>query len=408
MPAAFLDAHALDWLNLALRWFHLIAGIMWIGSSFYFMWLDAALEEPSPKRDGIEGELWMTHSGGFYRVEKRLIRPGELPANLHWFKWEATFTWISGILLLGAQYYLTGGVYLLDSTKSGTLTPAAAVGLSVGIIVVSWFVYDLLWVKAGGKAATWVSTALSLVLLAGLAFGLCHFFSGRAAYVHLGAVLGTLMVANVWVRILPAQQQMIDATLRGEQPDYGAGKRAKLRSVHNSYVTLPVIFMMVSNHYPSTYGHALNWVVLLLFVVLGAALRHVMILKVKGAPMGGPYLWAGAAAALSLGALFWMTTPAPRGVASTASAGPAGWVEARGVLERRCVQCHGAHPTDDVFLTPPNGIRFDDPATAKAQAERIRVRVVEQRSMPLANKTEMTDEERDVLDRWARAGAPIE
>jgi uncharacterized membrane protein len=246
-------------------------------------------------------------------------------------------------------------------------------------------------------------------LLGALAFGLCQVFSGRAAYVHLGAVLGTLMVANVWVRILPAQQQMINATLEGRQPDYSAGKRAKLRSVHNSYVTLPVIFMMVSNHYPSTYGHALNWVVLLLFVLLGAALRHIMILKVKGAPMGSPYALAGVAALVSFAALFWMTLPAARVDASVDPSAPAvDWPAARAVLERRCVQCHGATPTDDVFLTPPNGVRFDDPATAHAQAERIRVRAVEQRTMPLANKTGMTDDERGVLARWIAAGAPIE
>jgi len=268
-----------EWLGYLLRWGHLIAGISWIGSSFYFIWLDKALTLPEKPKENVEGEVWMVHSGGFYQVERRKIGPGQMPKTLHWFKWEAAFTWITGVLLMVVVYYAGGGALLFDSEKSSQ-NVTQAILLSLSLLPVSWFVYDGLWNSSLGKNVR-LASALSMALFVALVELLCRFFGGRAAYMHVGAVLGTLMVANVWVRILPAQQKMIDATQEGKQPDFSLSAKAKLRSVHNSYLTLPVLFLMLSNHYPMTYGsEKASWILFLLFV-LGASVRHYKITKEK-------------------------------------------------------------------------------------------------------------------------------
>jgi uncharacterized membrane protein len=395
-----------EWLNLLVRWIHLITGIMWIGSSFYFMWLDAALEKPDPasKKDTskVEGELWMCHSGGFYQVEKRLIGPGEMPKTLHWFKWEATFTWMSGIALLAIVYYWGGGLYLIDPSVS-SLSVGSAVALSLGTIIVTWLAYDLLWLYLGARIGG-AATAVSLVGAAGLAYGLCHAFSGRAAFIHLGAVFGTIMVANVWVRILPAQQKMIDATREGRKPDYKLGQAAKRRSVHNSYMTFPVLFMMLSNHYPALYGHQQNWLILILLVLFGASVRHVMLAKTKT----GRWVAVPAAAA-SLAALVAMT--APPGLLSSPQSFAGDHVsfqQAKAVIQSRCVVCHAAEPADRTFGPSPGGANFEHDDKIVALAERIRIRAVETKTMPLANKTAITEDERAVLARWISQGARLE
>jgi uncharacterized membrane protein len=387
----------LEWAGLLVRWFHLIAGIGWIGSSFYFMWLDASLEPPAPPRSGVEGSLWMVHSGGFYQVEKRLIGPGSMPPTLHWFKFEALLTWISGIALLGIVYYASGGAYLIDKSKAD-LTLGVAVAISLGTIAVSWLVYDTLWASALADKKPRAATALSFLLLFVVVFGLCKVFGGRAAFVHVGAVLGTMMVANVWRRILPAQQKMIDATRAGATPDYSHGLRAKRRSVHNSYVTLPVIFMMFSNHYPALYAHGLNWVVLILMILLGALVRHVMILETKR-QSGKAWL---VPAVLTLGVVVAMTlaphVPAarPTGIAGD----PAFANDVRRIVTARCVACHSEHPTDDVFTTAPNGVAFDTLDQVRAMKSQVLERAVVTKTMPLANKTNMTDAERETLGAW--------
>jgi uncharacterized membrane protein len=389
-----------DWLGLALRWFHLIAGIGWIGSSFYFMWLDSALTPPAPARKGVEGELWMVHSGGFYSVEKRLIGPGEVPASLHWFKWEAALTWMSGISLLAVVYYLGGATQLLDANTG--LSRPAAIGLSVGLIAAAWIVYDLLWTSPLAKGEGRAATALSFLLLFGAIFGLCRVFPGRAAYIHAGAMLGTLMVANVWMRILPAQQAMIAATQAGRTPDYTLGHRAKRRSVHNSYMTFPVLFMMISNHYPRTYSHPQNWLVLILMVFVGAGVRHAMIRRAKHAPAD----WVLAPAAAALAVVVWMTLPASPTVA--AGGDRVAFADVQAVIARRCVACHAEKPTDAIFTVAPAAVTLDTPDRIKAQALQIKVRAVEMRTMPFENKTGMTDEERELLGHWVDQGAPVD
>ncbi len=388
-----------EWLNLFVRWIHLIAGISWIGSSFYFMWLDAHIAAPEVPREGVEGELWMVHSGGFYQVEKRLIRPGEMPKILHWFKWEATFTWLSGFALLGLVYYTTGGMYLIDPAVS-SISPLAASGVGIGLLVSAWFVYDLLFQSPLGKLGR-VASTISCLLVAGVAYGLCHLFSGRAAYIHVGAMFGTLMVLNVWVRILPAQQAMINATKEGRKPDYSLGLGAKRRSVHNTYMTFPVLFIMLSNHYPMTYAHPLNWVVLLLLIGAGAGVRHYMVAKDRRA------VWILVPVGAALLALFVMTAPQPA-PAVGAGGPPVPFTTAYAVISNRCFACHSSHPTDDIFKVAPNGVMFDAPERVRAMASRIRERVVVLKTMPLANKTGITQEERDLLGRWIDGGAKLE
>jgi len=391
-----------DWANLLLRWTHFIAGIAWIGSSFYFIWLDRALGAPRQPRPGVEGEVWMVHSGGFYQTEKRRPGPGEMPAVLHWFKWEALITWITGIALLALIYYLSDA-YLLDPAVS-SIGRGAATAFGLALLLVGWVVYDLLWrsplaeTSAGG-----IATAISLALLTAVTVAACRFLSGRAAYMQVGALLGTLMVANVWMRILPAQQAMIDATKAGRQPDFTLGEHAKRRSVHNSYMTLPLLFIMVSNHYPRTYASPLNWLVLLLLFVAGAAARHVMIGR------GSSARWALVPAAAALaGAIF---VSAPRSVASpVAAAGaapPPTFAAVRGVVVQRCLPCHSRFPSDPTFGAAPAGVAFDTPEGIARVAERIRVRAVDTETMPLGNRTGMTPEERVLLARWIAAGAPL-
>ncbi len=392
-----------EWANLLLRWTHFIAGIAWIGSSFYFIWLDRALATPAAPRAGVEGDLWMVHSGGFYQVEKRRPGPGEVPAVLHWFKWEAMFTWITGISLLVLVYYLSGA-YLLDPTVS-RISRSAAIALGLGLLVVGWLVYDGLWSsRLATRPPPRLATTISLILLAGVTYALCRLLSGRAAFMHIGSLLGTIMVANVWMRILPAQREMLAATRGGRPADFTLGERAKQRSVHNSYMTFPLLFIMLSNHYPATYAGPRNWLVLLFLFIAGAAVRHAMIGR------GASSRWALVPAALALAGAMFFSTP------KTAVTGPTGatadtvpsFAAVRSVVAQRCQPCHSQYQSDRTFGPAPGGVTFDTPESIVRFAERIRVRAVETKTMPLANKTGMTDQERELLARWIVAGAPLQ
>lgn len=265
-----MEASISEWLNLVLRWTHVITGIAWIGSSFYFMWLDSHLEKPAKADENVAGRLWMVHSGGFYHVEKRYLAAGQVPDTLHWFKWEAAFTWLSGFFLLIVVYHW-GGIAV--DTGYSDLSPAAGAAIGLGLLAVSWLVYDGLWISPLGRH-TRLASLISFALVVGVAYFLSKTLGGRSSYIHVGAMLGTLMVANVWVRILPAQREMIAATQAGKPRDLTLGERAKRRSIHNNYMTLPVVFIMISNHYPSTYGNQWNWLVLAALMLVGAGVRH--------------------------------------------------------------------------------------------------------------------------------------
>ena len=288
-----MDSLVQEWLDLIVRWVHVVTAIAWIGSSFFFMWLDSHLEKPATPRRGIEGELWMTHSGGFYRVEKIKVAPDEMPRTLHWFKWEAAFTWMSGVLLLAIVYYLGSGLDFLD--------PRLAAFGSTGVIVIAavvlgaaWLVYDALYMSPLARTAA--APLIGCVLLVAAAYLLTHFMNGRAAYLHVGAIMGTMMAANVWVRIIPAQRELVAATKEGRVPDSTLGARAKQRSVHNNYMTLPVVFIMVSNHFSSTYSHRWNWAVLAGLALIGAGVRHFFNLRNKG--QNAWWIWAVVAVAM--------------------------------------------------------------------------------------------------------------
>jgi uncharacterized membrane protein/plastocyanin len=311
-------AFVTEWLNLAVRWIHVIAAIMWIGSSLFFNWLDPRIEvNERTKAKGIEGELWMVHSGGFYDVEKTLVAPKVMPKKLHWFKWEAGFTVLSGWLLLDVVFFQGGGVTLVDPNVS-SLSSSAATAMAIGILVGSWFVYDLLW-RSPLTKNIFVGAAITYVLIVSVLYFLAHNVSGRAAFLLTGGMMGTWMGTNVWVHIIPAQQGLVRAVTEGKAPDPKLAKHAKTRSRHNNYMTYPVVLIMLSNHFPGLYGHAKNWMILAALIIVGAAIRHLQNVKQELSP------------AVLIGVLVLLLTlvhssltsqPAPAGADSTAPLSP--------------------------------------------------------------------------------------
>ena len=389
-----------EWINLVLRWTHIVTGIAWIGSSFLFMWLDSHLEKPDPPRKGVEGELWMTHSGGFYVVEKMDLAPEEVPRTLHWFKWEAAWTWISGFLLLCLMYYYGAEIYLIDRAVADLSKPEA-IAIGIALLAVSWFVYDTLYKsRLRNRGATVECIGFALLIL--VAYGLTHVFSARGAYVHVGAMLGTIMVANVWMIIIPAQQKLVDATKAGAALDARLAFNAKQRSVHNNYMTLPVIFIMISSHYPSTFGHDFGWAVLIVVFIAGALVRHWFNLRNAGQGR----IWPIPAAVAIMLVLVYATLPG--GTMTDEDADPVTFAEAYDIVAKRCVSCHAAKPADENFDKPPKNVVFDTAEQIRNQAPKIRAVAVLTRTMPVGNETKMTDEERRVLGRWIAEGAEIE
>lgn len=407
-----MTAVALEWLNVVVRWAHVIAAIMWIGDSFLFMWLDSHLTKQFSKERGEEaiGELWMTHSGGFYEVVK-LKSLKSLPAQLHWFKWESYSTWITGFLLISIVYWGGGRAMLVDA--SSNLSHAQAVGISLGCLVAGVVVYDVLCrtplitnVRAMGL--------VGLVVVVGVAFGLLQVFSARATFLQLGAMLGTIMTSNVFFRIIPAQRHMIAATEAGTPVDTSYGARAKQRSVHNHYLTLPVLFLMLSNHFPTLYGHAHAWAVMGLVAVAGVGVKYVMNMRRQTHPI----VLVGTLA--TLGGAVTMTMPSSSSSSSSLASSaalsaheaagqpPVPYATVKGILEARCTSCHAKQPTNPAFAAAAAGIVLETPADVVFQKDRILVRAVETKTMPLGNMTGMTDEERALLGRWIAEGARID
>lgn len=343
----------------------------------------------------MDGETYMVHGGFYYLVEKRFMQPGKMPERLLWFKWEATFTWISGMMLLAIVYYFTGGSFLIDKNVAD-ITPTQGVLASLGLVAGCWLLYDLVWQTIGKKSES-VGTALSLFGLVGLAYGLTHLFSGRGAFIHFGAILGTLMVANVWMRILPGQRRMLEDALAGRTPDYSQGKYAKVRSVHNSYMTFPVIFMMISNHFPSTFGNQYNWVVLLLLFVLGAGVRHFQISEERGHPA----YWVLVPSVLSLIVTITMTWP-KSSEAAVSGEPKIPMTRIQAIVYQRCTPCHAATPYPPPgasYTEAPNGVILETPEQITALASKIKSQV-DSGAMPLGNLTRITKEERETLGKW--------
>lgn len=389
-----MEAYLLEWANLLLRWAHVIVGIAWIGASFYFIWLDDHLE---PARDPkLAGELWAVHGGGFYRAEKFRLAPAELPKTLHWFKWEAYWTWITGFALLAAMYYASAELYLIDPAVM-PLSKWAAIGIGLGGLVVGLAVYEGLCRSPLGRNDTALSLTLFILLMV-LAWGLTRVFSGRGAFIHYGAILGTLMVGNVAHVIIPGQRRMVQAMSQGREPDPRDALMGKQRSVHNTYFTLPAVFAMISNHYAITFGHRWSWLVLVALTLAGALVRVGFVMRHKGrAPA---WVWiAGVACAVAAALL-----AAPR-TQTGAHAVP--FSEVKQVIDIRCVACHADKPSFQGVAEAPKGVKLDTPERIRAQALQIHQQTVLSKAMPLGNLTRMTEDERALLDRWYRAGAAL-
>jgi uncharacterized membrane protein len=397
-----MDAAARELLDLVLRWIHVIAGIMWIGNSLLFNWLDRNLVPARAPRDESRGEIWLLHSGAFYFVEKE-VSGWDRERTLHWFKWQAYTTWITGAALLVIVYYLSGGALLVDPASGLSAVEGAA--LSVGILLGAWLAYDLalsrLLTRAGGAGAV-----LGLVLVTGVAYGLAQVFTGRAAFLHVGAMLGTLMAGNVFRVIMPSQRELVAAVEGGSAPDLRLSDRAKERSIHNNYMTFPVVVLMVSSHFPGLYGHRWSWLLLGIVVAAGAAVRHLM--NVRFTYRG----WLPALGATSVAAFaaLYLLTAQPRNARPAAGApldDPVTAEAAHAILLQRCTVCHATSPADRTFGPAPGGAVLETPEQMRAWAERIRVRAVETETMPPANRTWMTPDEREVLRRWIAAGAAL-
>ena len=388
-----MDPYANEWLDLLVRWLHVVAAIAWIGSSFYFIALDNHLRPPKDEADaerGVGGEAWEIHGGGFYQVQKYRVAPKTLPEPLYWFKWEAYTTWLSGFALLIVLYYFNANTYLIDKSVAD-LRPWQAIAISVALLVAAWLVYDGLCRVIPNDVAL---AAVLLVLVTLAAWGVSHLFSGRAEYIQIGAMLGTMMAGNVLFVIIPAHWELIRAKQAGREPSAAAGLRAKQRSVHNNYLTLPVVFTMISNHFPITYGHSYSWLILVALLVIGAWVRHFFNLRHTGRTAW----WIPVTAALAIAAV--AVAIRPHG-SSGGTAVP--FTRAQAIVQARCVPCHSAHPTKvDVA---PMGLVFDTPKQIHAQASLIEQVAVTTKVMPLGNETGMTQAERDTLGAWIRQGA---
>ena len=388
-----------EWLNLALRWLHLITGIAWIGSSFYFVWLDNHLKPPA--NGAASGEVWSVHGGGFYHNQKYQVAPAQMPGELHWFKWEAYFTWISGFSLLVLIYYFGAESFMLDKNKSSLSAPDA-IALGLASLGVSWAFYHLLCISPLGRNNRIVGTVwfAYLVLVAVLLDGL---IADRAVYIHMGAIAGTAMAANVFVVIIPNQRKVVADLIAGRSPDPKLGQQAKQRSLHNNYMTLPVLFLMISSHYPMTYGAARPWLVLALIGLTGIAVRHSFNLRHKGQKPAWIYATI---AVLILATITYVA--AEKGSASTAGSTSAAvsYAQVQPVLQKHCMACHSAKPSDPAFTAPPLGLALDTAAQANAAAAKIKAQAVDTEIMPLGNTTSITAEERELLGRWINAGAP--
>jgi len=393
-----MEAYIVDWLSLLTRWLHLISGIAWIGASFYFVMLDNSLSQPKDPDDtkrGVFGELWAVHGGGFYISQKFLTGPkGEpLTENLHWSKWEAYTTWLSGIGLLALIYWLGASSYLIDRSVMA-LSPPAAIAISVASLAGGWFVYDGLCRLLEGKEN--VLAALVFVFIMACAWALFHVFSARAAYIHAGAIIGTIMVANVFFHIIPGQKRMVADIRAGRDPDPRPGIIGKQRSVHNTYFTLPVLFVMISNHYPMTYSHPQGWLILGVIMLAGVLIRQFFVLRHSGnvkwaLPAAGVALLAGVAVAI-----------APK--IADSGGDRVTFANVQGVLKERCLQCHASQPTQPGFAQPPKGVLLETPEQVAANAPKI-AETVGNKYMPIGNLTQMTDNERALIATWFAQGA---
>lgn len=401
MPPWLTDPWLTDWLHLLTRWFHLVVGAAWIGASFYFNWLNNNIRpvEDDPTGGRLAGGLWAVHGGAFYQVSKYKGAPEKLPETLHWFKWEAYLTWISGVTLLLLVYWMQAKIMMVPAGSD--LTAGAAAGIGVGSLVLGWGVYDLLC-KSPLTRHPKVLAGLGVALLTGAAWGLTELFTPRAAWIHLGAMMGTMMALNVFFVIIPGQRAMVDAMTKGEPPPVERGKAGALRSLHNNYFTLPVLFIMVSNHFPFTYTHPLPWLVLMGLAVIGAAVRHWFNLTGRGQHNR----WLLPVAAGAMFALAFVVH-GPSGEAVAQSDVPTA-AEVTRITQARCTPCHQAVPTFEGIDETPKGLILESAEHMRTHASLVHAQAVAAPIMPLGNLTKMTDAERATLGAWIEAGAPLD
>jgi uncharacterized membrane protein len=393
------------WVDFALRWLHVIAGIAWIGSSFYFVHLDSSLQRRSGLPDGAGGEAWQVHGGGFYHMVKYLVAPARMPDQLTWFKWEAYTTWISGFFLLVVLYYVGAELYLVDPLAFAN--PVwMAIAVSLALLVLGWIVYDGLCKSPLGASQAGLSAAGFLFLVA-LAWLCTELFSGRGAYMQMGALIGTIMVANVFLVIIPNQKKVVAALLAGQEPDPALGAQAKQRSMHNNYLTLPVVFLMISNHYPMSFASRWNWLIFAVVLVVGAVIRHFYNVRHRGLP--NPWwTWGVAAAGMAAIVLLSAGGPSHGERAAAAPQHDVSFAEVEAIVLGRCSMCHAAEPLWPGIAAPPKGVLLDHPELIRRQAREIYLQAAATDAMPPANVTELEPAERGLLAAWYRAGAPAE
>jgi uncharacterized membrane protein len=390
-----MDVFLGEWLNLLLRWAHMVVGIGWIGTSFYFMALDYTLLKREHMNPGVLGTSWQVHGGGFYHVEKYTVAPATLPDVLHWFKWEAYLTWVTGFGLLIVQYYVHASAFLIDPAVM-PIAPWQAIAISVASLAVGWFIYDgLCRTKVGENTVVLALSVFALILIASVLY--TKVFSGRGAFIHVGALVGTIMAVNVFGVIVPNQKKMIAQMIAGQTPEARFGEIGKQRSIHNNYLTLPVLLMMVSQHYPFLFTHPQSWLVVALILLSGGVIRHVLN-RIEAGDDWNAYSWGLPAAAITLMAAIYVTAPQPR--AGTAAAGAVSDGEALAISQKHCVACHARAPVHPAFKEPPKNMPLETVPELRRFAQQIYLQTVQNRAMPLGNQSGMTEEERAALGRW--------
>jgi len=388
-----VEAHIVEWLNLLVRWGHMITGIAWIGASFYFIFLENNLNRTKNLREELAGNLWAVHGGGFYYLEKYKNSPQTIPKDLHWFKWEAYFTGLSGFALLCIVYYYNANAYMIDPSVMA-LTSTQAIGIGIGTIIGSWIVYDLMCKSSLVKQQK-LFAMISFLLLVALTYGLTHLLSARAAYIHIGATIGIIMVLNVFFVIIPGQKIMVASAIKGEVPDPSYGQKALTRSIHNNYMTLPVLFIMISNHFPSTFGNENAWLVLAGIMLAGTAIRHWF--NLRGKKITNYWLLPFASALLV--SLVIYTKPESKAIEQL-NTKKVSDMEIMQIINQHCISCHSSKPTSTVFSQAPKGLMFDNLNIILANKEKINAQTVNAQIMPLGNTTKMNEDERLKLGSW--------
>jgi len=390
-----------EWVSAILRWLHVIAGIAWIGSSFYFIHLDLSLRPRPGLPAGVKGDEWQVHGGGFYHMMKYLVAPAQMPDSLTWFKWEAYTTWLSGFSLLVLVYYLGADIFLIDKSVLD-LTATQAASIAFVSLAVSWLAYEALCRSPLGRHEV-AMAVVGYVYLVALTYGFTHVFSGLGAFTQIGALIGTIMVANVFVIIIPFQKKTVEAMLAGKEPDPAWGAIGKQRSVHNNYLTLPVVFLMLSNHYPLLFATRYNWLIVAIVLLIGPVIRHFYNSRHEG--KGSPW-WTWGVAAAGMAAIAWLSAAGPAAVTTGALPPTPKFKQVSNIIISRCSMCHAAEPVWDGIPAAPKGVMLDSDAQIRRHARLIEIFAVRSQAMPPGNITEMTPQERLVLASWIAAGEP--